>query len=95
MKDKKKIYILFGIALLAITLFLVYGLNVDNYEYNLSKRIPRVVAIIITGGSIAFSSIIFQTITNNRIITPSVLGLDSLYGFLQSFVVFIFGTSSI
>ena len=95
MKDKKKIYILFGIALLAIILFLVYGLNVDNYEYNLSKRIPRVVAIIITGGSIAFSSIIFQTITNNRIITPSVLGLDSLYGFLQSFVVFIFGTSSI
>ena len=95
MKDKKKIYILFGIALLAITLFLVYGLNVDNYEYNLSKRIPRVVAIIITGGSIAFSSIIFQTITNNRIITPSVLGLDSLYGFLQSFVVFIFGISSI
>ena len=95
MKDKKKIYILFGITLLAITLFLVYGLNVNNYEYNLSKRIPRVVAIIITGGSIAFSSIIFQTITNNRIITPSVLGLDSLYGFLQSFVVFIFGTSSI
>lgn len=95
MKDKKKIYILFGVALLAITLFLVYGLNVNNYEYNLSKRIPRVVAIIITGGSIAFSSIIFQTITNNRIITPSVLGLDSLYGFLQSFVVFIFGTSSI
>ena len=95
MKDKKKIYILFGIALLAITLFLVYGLNVNNYEYNLSKRIPRVVAIIITGGSIAFSSIIFQTITNNRIITPSVLGLDSLYGFLQSFVIFIFGTSSI
>lgn len=95
MKDKKKIYILFGIALLAITLFLVYGLNVNNYEYNLSKRIPRVISIIITGGSIAFSSIIFQTITNNRIITPSVLGLDSLYGFLQSFVVFIFGTSSI
>lgn len=95
MKDKKKIYILFGITLLAITLFLVYGLNVNNYEYNLSKRIPRVISIIITGGSIAFSSIIFQTITNNRIITPSVLGLDSLYGFLQSFVVFIFGTSSI
>ena len=95
MKDKKKIYILFGIALLAITLFLVYGLNINNYEYNLSKRIPRVISIIITGGSIAFSSIIFQTITNNRIITPSVLGLDSLYGFLQSFVVFIFGTSSI
>lgn len=95
MKDKKRIYILFAIALLAITLFLVYGLNVNNYEYNLSKRIPRVIAIIITGGSIAFSSIIFQTITNNRIITPSVLGLDSLYGFLQSFVVFIFGTSSI
>ncbi len=93
--DKNKLYILGAIAFLCVSVFLLYGLNENNYRYNLSRRIPKVIAIIITGGSIAYSSIIFQTITNNRIITPSVLGLDSLYGFLQSFVVFVFGASSI
>ena len=38
---------------------------------------------------------IFQTITNNRILTPSVLGLDWLYIFIQTVIVFIFGAKSI
>src|SRR5690625_1796365 len=38
---------------------------------------------------------IFQTITNNRILTPSVLGLDSLYVLIQTFVIYVFGSSSI
>lgn len=95
MKDKKKIYILLSIAIFVILLFLFQGLNESNFKYNLYKRIPKVLAIILTGGAIAFSSIIFQTITNNRILTPSILGLDSLYGFLQTLAVFIFGASSI
>lgn len=37
---------------------------------------------------------IFQTIANNRILTPSVLGLDSLYMFIQTFVVFILGANN-
>ncbi|SFB00434.1 iron chelate uptake ABC transporter family permease subunit [Clostridium frigidicarnis] len=95
MKDKKKIYILLFIAIFVILLFLFQGLNENNFKYNLYKRIPKVLAIILTGGAIAFSSIIFQTITNNRILTPSILGLDALYGFLQTLAVFIFGASSI
>jgi len=38
---------------------------------------------------------IFQTVTNNRILTPSILGLDSLYMFVQTISVFLFGASSI
>ncbi len=71
------------------------GLNSRNWDYNLSKRIPKVIAIAVTGGSIAFSSMIFQTVTNNRILTPSILGLDSLYMFVQTISVFLFGASSI
>lgn len=98
MKDKRQrtlIYILGAVALGFVVLFLFQGLNANNYQYNLSKRIPKVLAIAITGGAIGFSSTIFQTLTGNRILTPSTLGLDSLYGFFQTFVVFIFGTSSI
>ena len=95
MKDKNKIYLLRGIAVLVVSIFLFQGLNEVNWNYNLSKRIPRVIAIVITGGTIAFSSMIFQTVTNNRILTPSILGLDSLYMFGQTIVIFLFGSSSI
>ncbi|MGN9163529.1 iron chelate uptake ABC transporter family permease subunit [Clostridium sulfidigenes] len=93
--DKKKLYILGIIALFVIGLFLFEGLNGRNWVYNLSKRIPKVIAIAITGRAIAFSSMIFQTVTNNRILTPSILGLDSLYMFVQTISVFLFGASSI
>ncbi|WP_346921035.1 iron chelate uptake ABC transporter family permease subunit [Clostridium sp. UBA7339] len=93
--DKKKLYILGIVALFFIGLFLFEGLNGINWYYNLSKRIPKVIAIAVTGGSIAFSSMIFQTVTNNRILTPSILGLDSLYMFVQTISVFLFGASSI
>ena len=60
MKDKKKIYILLSIAIFVILLFLFQGLNESNFKYNLYKRIPKVLAIILTGGAIAFSSIMLQ-----------------------------------
>lgn len=93
--DRKKLILLGVIALAVVLLFLFQGLNKNNWDYNISKRVPKVIAIIITGGAIAYSSMIFQTVTNNRILTPSVLGLDSLYGFVQTLSVFIFGTSSV
>lgn len=95
MDDKTKIYILSVIALVCIMLFAFSGLNSRNYAYNLSKRIPKIIAMCITGGSIAFSSLLFQTITNNRILTPSILGLDSIYTFGQTICVYLFGIESI
>lgn len=95
MTNKKKIGLLISISAVFIILFIFPGINSSNWGYFLSRRIPKVVAIIITGGSIALSSMIFQTITNNRILTPSVLGLDSLYMLIQTSVVFILGSSSV
>src|SRR5690625_6082045 len=36
-----------------------------------------------------------MTITNNRILTPSVMGLDSLYLLIQTSIIFIFGSKSL
>lgn len=93
--NKKQIIILAIIALVSITLFVVWGLNAKNYRFNLSLRIPKVLGILIAGGTISVASILFQTITNNRIITPSIIGLDALYNLVQTFVVFVFGSTSI
>ncbi|WP_026477601.1 iron chelate uptake ABC transporter family permease subunit [Alkaliphilus transvaalensis] len=95
MTNKRKLILLTIILAIVTVLFLTLGLNSRNWNYGLSRRLPMVAAILLTGSSIAFSSIIFQTITNNRILTPSVLGLDSLYMFIQTFVIFVFGSLSI
>ncbi|AOY77117.1 iron chelate uptake ABC transporter family permease subunit [Clostridium formicaceticum] len=95
MSYKKKIGLLTLLSVVLIVLFLSIGLNANNWNYALSRRIPKIIAIVLTGSIIAFSSMVFQTITNNRILTPSVLGLDALYMFIQTLVVFIFAGSSL
>ncbi len=95
MSSKKKIYFLSILLLVLVALFIFIGLNSRNWDYALSRRIPKIIAIILTGSGIAFSSLVFQTITNNRILTPSVLGLDSLYMFIQTFIVFVFGSTTL
>lgn len=91
----KSFYIMGLILVVCTALFLVYGIDMNNLDYALSKRIPRVFAIILGGGCIAFTTIVFQTITNNQILTPSVLGLDSLYVLVQTLIVFVLGSSSV
>lgn len=94
-KDKKKIVILSLIVLALVISFLFIGVNSINFKYALYRRIPKIYAMILTGGAIGFSSLIFQTVTNNRILTPSILGIDSLYVLLQTSVVFLLGSSSV
>lgn len=91
MRDKNKLLILCLFALALCVLFLGYGLTVDNYGFFLSRRIPKLLAIILTAVAIASSSLVFQTITNNRILTPSILGFDSLYVMIQVLLVVLFG----
>ena len=94
-KDKKSIFILSILALVLICSFLFIGVNSINFKYALYRRIPKIYAMVLTGGAIGFSSLIFQTVTNNRILTPSILGIDSLYVLLQTSVVFLLGSSSV
>ena len=94
-KDKKSIFILSILTLVLVVAFLFIGVNNINFKYALYRRIPKIYAMILTGGAIGFSSLIFQTVTNNRILTPSILGIDSLYVLLQTSVVFLLGSSSV
>ena len=94
-KDKRSIIILSLLALVLIGTFLLINVNSANIRYAMYRRIPKIYAMILTGEAIGFSSLIFQTVTNNRILTPSILGIDSLYVLLQTSVVFLLGSSSV
>ncbi|MDQ0270515.1 iron chelate uptake ABC transporter family permease subunit [Cytobacillus purgationiresistens] len=94
MSNKTKIGILAAISIILIFTFLFVGLG-SNWDYVLPRRGKKVLAIVITGGVIAFSTMIFQTITNNRILTPSIIGLDSLYLLIQTFLIFVLGSLNV
>lgn len=92
MKAKLGVLAIVAIALIAIFMLIDAG---GNWDYVLPRRLKKILAIVLTGTIIAFSTMVFQTITNNRILTPSIIGLDSLYMFIQTFVIFAFGSTHI
>ena len=91
----KNILILSILLIASMSFFLFLGLNEKNIDYYLPKRGLKVATILIVSYCIGYSTVAFQTITNNKILTPSVIGLDSLYLFVQTLVVFLFGSKSL
>ncbi|MEW4283068.1 iron chelate uptake ABC transporter family permease subunit [Priestia koreensis] len=91
--NNRKLIAISMVAIVFIALFLSYDLG--YWPYTLPRRIEKVSAMVLTGGAIAFSTVIFQTITNNRVLTPSILGLDSLYLFLQTVIIYLFGSTNL
>ncbi|TQR21528.1 iron chelate uptake ABC transporter family permease subunit [Psychrobacillus vulpis] len=94
MRNRTKMLILLVIAIIFTALYLFQGLN-GSYDYALPRRAIKVLAMALTGVAIAYSTVIFQTITHNRILTPSVMGLDSLYMLVQTVIYYFFGSMSI
>lgn len=90
MRNSVKLFVLACLLLLAIALFMGYGLT-GNIDYVLSRRAVRLATMLVVGVSVAFSAIIFQTITNNRILTPSIMGYESIYILFQTMLVFLYG----
>ncbi|AEC02343.1 iron chelate uptake ABC transporter family permease subunit [Parasphaerochaeta coccoides] len=85
-------------SLLMITtllVFLLWGISPDAWGFILPRRAVKLAAICIVGASTAVATLVFQTVNGNKILTPSVMGLDSLYLFLQTFVVFFFGSHTL
>ncbi|EAJ1912299.1 TPA: iron chelate uptake ABC transporter family permease subunit [Campylobacter jejuni] len=87
---RKKMLILSFLTLGMIGIFILVDLNGFD-EYALKSRFLQIAAIIIVAICIAVSTVIFQTLCNNKILTPAIIGLDSLYMLLQSALIFSFG----
>ncbi|KHA80508.1 iron ABC transporter permease [Janthinobacterium lividum] len=83
------------LAVFALALaFLFIGANLD-FDYVIPKRMSRLAAILIGGVCVAVSSIVFQTIAGNRILTPAVMGYEAVYLLLQSLLILAMGMHSV
>lgn len=94
MSHNAKLWTLAGIAVLLAVVFMTIDAG-GQWDYILPRRGKKLIAILLTGTAIAFSTVVFQTITNNRILTPSIIGLDSLYMLLQTMIVFLIGGTAL
>ena len=80
----------FALLLICCGLFLTLNVKGD-WDFVLQLRLTKLAALLLVAYAVGVSTQLFQTLTNNPILTPSILGFDALYMFLQTFLVFALG----
>ena len=94
----RKVTLLALLVLLAAVCYMVVAVNFGNQQlmlYSMKIRTPKLVVMLITAFAIGGASIVFQSIINNTIVTPCLLGMNSLYTLIHTAVVFFAGSGSL
>ena len=94
----RKLLFLTMLAALAAAMYMTVEVNFENarlLRYALKIRAPKLIAMLIAASAIGGASIVFQSIINNTIVTPCLLGMNSLYTLTHTAVVFTAGSGSI
>ncbi len=66
------------LALAAVAAFLLLGVK-GRWDFVLPFRGRKLAGLVLVAHAVACSTVLFQTVTGNRILTPSIMGFDSLY----------------
>ncbi|MBO0444752.1 iron compound ABC transporter permease [Enterococcus sp. AZ170] len=85
-----KILLLLVAVIAVCALYLSYK-TYGNWDFALELRGKKLLAFVFVGVAATFSTISFQTMTQNHFLTPNILGLDSLYIFIQTLLFFFLG----
>ena len=96
--NRKKLLGLFILVLIASALYMLVEVNFANeklFNYAMKIRTPKLLVMLIAAFAIGGASIVFQSIINNTIVTPCLLGMNSLYSLIHTSVVFFVGSGSI
>lgn len=96
--NRRKLLILAAIVLICAAGYMLVGVNFAEpklFAYSMKIRIPKLLVMLITAFSIGGASLVFQSVINNTIVTPCLLGMNSLYTLIHTAVVFFFGASSV
>lgn len=92
-KDKQiwiKARSLFFVAVLMVIVYLTYN-TYGNLDFALSLRGKKVIGFVLVAITSSVATISFQTLTNNKLLSPGILGLDNLYVLIQTSLFFFIG----
>ena len=96
--NRQKLLLLTLLALACAAGYLLVEVNFADprlLSYAMKLRAPRLLAMLLTAFAIGGASIVFQSIINNTIVTPCLLGMNSLYTLIHTAVVFFLGSGSL
>lgn len=86
--------ILSVLAVVSIVAFMTLDAK-GSWSFVLPFRGKKLLSLILIAYAVAVSTVLFQTATNNRILTPSIMGFDALYVLIKTAVVFFLGVSAL
>ena len=95
--NKRKLFLMLLLVAGAAAAYLTVDVSFSNerlFRYAMKIRIPKLIVMLITAFAIGGASIVFQSIINNTIVTPCLLGMNSLYTLIHTAVVFVAGSGS-
>jgi iron complex transport system permease protein len=93
-KDLRPIRVLLILAAIAagvIVLFMTLNVR-GRWDFILPFRGMKVLSMVLVAYAVAISTVLFQTVSHNRILTPSIMGFDALYVLLQTGLIFTLGS---
>ncbi len=97
-KNTRKLIVLCALTLLAVVAYMTVELNFSSPKFlafSMKIRTPKLLAMLVAAFAIGGASIVFQSIINNTIVTPCLLGMNSLYTLIHTAVYFVMGSGSI
>ncbi len=86
----RRMWILTGVLALCCVAFMTLGAR-GNWGFVLPFRGAKLGALLVVAVSVSTATVLFQTITQNRILTPSIMGFDALFVLLLTGAVFSLG----
>lgn len=97
-REALPLFIAYGAALACAIGIVVYGNPADpttpGFWIIVQTRLGSLGTIALVAVAQAVATVMFHTVTANRILTPSILGFDALYVLSQTLLVFVFGTAA-
>ena len=95
--NRRKLWVMTVLVILCAIGYLLVRVQFENpklLHYALNLRAPKLYAMLLTAFAIGGASIVFQSIINNTIVTPCLLGMNSLYTLIHTAVIFFAGSGS-
>ncbi len=82
-----------AVVLVLVALYLFTDVP-GSLAFALEIRSRTVAAMLVVATAVGVSTVVFHTITQNRILTPSIMGFDAFYVLISTIVVFFAGSAS-
>ncbi|ABF91226.1 ferric siderophore ABC transporter, permease protein [Myxococcus xanthus DK 1622] len=82
------------VAVAFMALFMLVDVS-GPWDFVLPFRGKKVATALLVGYAVAVSTVLFQTVTGNRVLTPAIMGFDYLYVLIQTCLVFFLGSTTV